>query len=103
MKVEVLKLDNFGRGITYINNKICFIENALPKEVVEIEMAYNGESANVTLKNNPVKKEVNIPNTESFMNYITDYLKEGLNTITFKPLGDNDFGKTAKVWVEVVK
>lgn len=38
MKVEVLKLDNFGRGITYINNKICFIENALPKEVVEIEI-----------------------------------------------------------------
>lgn len=38
MKVEVLKLDNFGRGITYINDKICFIENALPKEIVEIEI-----------------------------------------------------------------
>ena len=38
MKVEVLKLDNFGRGITFINNKICFIENALPSEVVEIEI-----------------------------------------------------------------
>lgn len=38
MKIEVLKLDNFGRGITYINNKICFIENTLPKEIVEIEI-----------------------------------------------------------------
>ena len=38
MKVEVLKLDNFGRGITYLNDKICFIENALPKETVEIEI-----------------------------------------------------------------
>lgn len=38
MKIEVLKLDNFGRGITYINDKICFIENALPNEVVEIEI-----------------------------------------------------------------
>lgn len=38
MKIEVLKLDNFGRGITYLNDKICFIENALPKEVVEIEI-----------------------------------------------------------------
>ena len=38
MKVEVLKLDNFGRGITYINDKICFMENALPNEVVEIEI-----------------------------------------------------------------
>ena len=40
-------------------------------------MAYDGKSANVTLKNNPVEKEVNIPNTESFMDYITDYLKSG--------------------------
>lgn len=38
MKVEILKLDNFGRGITYINDKICFIENTLPNEVVEIEI-----------------------------------------------------------------
>ena len=38
MKIEVLKLDNFGRGIAYLNNKICFIENALPKEIVEIEI-----------------------------------------------------------------
>ena len=38
MKTEVLKLDNFGRGITYINDKICFIENALPNETVEIEI-----------------------------------------------------------------
>ena len=38
MKVEVLKLDNFGRGITYINDKICFIKNALPNEIVEISV-----------------------------------------------------------------
>ena len=38
MKVEVLKLDNLGRGISYINDKICFIENALPNEVVEISI-----------------------------------------------------------------
>ena len=38
MKVEVLKLDNFGRGIAYINNKICFIKNTLPNEVVEISI-----------------------------------------------------------------
>lgn len=38
MKVEILKLDHFGRGITYINNKICFIENTLPGEVVKIKI-----------------------------------------------------------------
>ena len=38
MEVKIEKLDNFGRGITHINNKICFIPNALPNEVVEIEI-----------------------------------------------------------------
>lgn len=38
MEVKIEKLDNFGRGITYINNKICFVENALIDEIVEIEI-----------------------------------------------------------------
>lgn len=38
MIVDILKLDNFGRGITYINNKICFVENAFEKEQVKIEI-----------------------------------------------------------------
>lgn len=38
MQVKIEKLDNFGRGIAHINNKICFIENALPNEIVEVEI-----------------------------------------------------------------
>ena len=38
MEVKIEKLDNLGRGITYINNKICFIPNVLPNEIVEIEI-----------------------------------------------------------------
>lgn len=38
MKVIIEKLDHFGRGITRIDNKICFVENALPNEEVEIEI-----------------------------------------------------------------
>ena len=38
MEVKIDKLDNLGRGITYINNKICFIPNVLPNEIVEIEI-----------------------------------------------------------------
>ena len=38
MQVKIDRLDNFGRGITYINNKICFVDNALPNEIVEIEI-----------------------------------------------------------------
>ena len=36
MEVKIEKLDNFGRGIAYLDNKICFVEKALPGEVVEI-------------------------------------------------------------------
>ena len=38
MRVKIEKLDNYGRGITYLNNKICFVENSLPNELVEIEI-----------------------------------------------------------------
>lgn len=39
MKVNIEKLDHFGRGITYINDKICFVENALPGEVVKVKVS----------------------------------------------------------------
>ena len=38
MVVKIEKLDHFGRGIAYINDKICFIDNALKDEIVEIKI-----------------------------------------------------------------
>lgn len=38
MEVTIKKLDHFGRGITYIDGKICFIYNALPEEIVDIDI-----------------------------------------------------------------
>ena len=38
MEVVIKKLDHFGRGITYINDKICFVDFALPEEIVDIEI-----------------------------------------------------------------
>ena len=35
--VEIKEFDHFGRGITKYNNKIVFIENAIPNETIEIE------------------------------------------------------------------
>ncbi len=35
-KVKIDKLDNYGRGICYIENKITFVENTLPEEIIEI-------------------------------------------------------------------
>ena len=36
LKIE--KLDHYGRGITKLDNKTIFIENALPEEIVEIKI-----------------------------------------------------------------
>ncbi len=38
MKVKIERLDDLGRGIAYVNNKITFIKNALPGEIVKIKI-----------------------------------------------------------------
>ena len=38
MQITIEKLDNLGRGICYINNKITFVDNALPNEIVDIDI-----------------------------------------------------------------
>ena len=66
-------LDNADTKMTYAE----LINKIETSEVTGIEVAYDGKSANVTLKSDPIKKEVNIPSLDSFMDYITDYLKAG--------------------------
>ena len=66
MKVEVVKLDNFGRGIAYTNDKICFIENALPNEVVEISIIeetskYIGAKVDKYIEKSPLRIEEECP------------------------------------------
>ena len=43
-KVLIERLDDFGRGIAHINNKVVFIENALPEEEVEIKIINDKKS-----------------------------------------------------------
>ena len=51
-------------------------------EAVQVEA--DGKTATVTLKDDKIKKEVNIPDMESFMSYTEDYLKEGAFTLEEK-------------------
>lgn len=50
------KLDNHGRGICYINNKITFIENALPNEEVEIKITKENKKYNEGIVTKYIKK-----------------------------------------------
>ena len=66
-------MDNTNTKMTY-SELIAKMELG---EVEEIELESDGKSAYVTIGGDNIPKEVNIPNTESFMNYATELLKEG--------------------------
>ena len=75
--VDIEKLDNFGRGIAYFNNKICFIKNSYPKEKVEIKITkehknyIEGEIVQIISKS-PDRLDIESPFLYSgfpFMNY----------------------------------
>ena len=66
-------IDREDKKLSY-SELISKIESS---EVTEIELSSNGKSAYIKLKGDTLQKEVNIPNMESFMDYITDYLKAG--------------------------
>lgn len=53
---EILRLDHYGRGITYINEKITFVENALPTEIVDIEITKESKKF-IEAKTIKIKKE----------------------------------------------
>ena len=61
----------YSELITNINNN----------NVEDIEIASDGVTATVTLKDDRSKKEVNIPDMGNFMNYVEEYLKEGAFTL----------------------
>ena len=61
----------YSELITNINNN----------NVEDIEIASDGVTATVILKDDRSKKEVNIPDMGNFMNYVEEYLKEGAFTL----------------------
>ena len=73
-------IDNEDKKLAY-SDLIKKIESS---EVTEIGIEANEKTAYVTLKGENVKREVNIPNMESFMSYINEYLKAGTITLDQK-------------------
>ena len=61
MEVKIEKLDDFGRGICYIDNKVTFVSNTIPNDLVEIKITkefknYNeGKLINILI---PSKKRI---------------------------------------------
>ena len=60
------------------------IANINSGNVESIQIESDGKSAIVQLKDSKIKKEVNIPDEQSFMNYTEDFLKDGAFTLEEK-------------------
>ena len=46
MEIKIEKFDDFGRGICYIDNKVTFVPNAIPNDLVEIKITKEFMSLN---------------------------------------------------------
>jgi 23S rRNA (uracil1939-C5)-methyltransferase len=44
MEIKIEKLDHYGKGIGYSNDKIVFVNNALPEEIVDIKIVKDKKS-----------------------------------------------------------
>ena len=55
-KIEIKKLDNEGRGIGYLDNKIVFVNNALPNEIVEAEITKNKKKYSEAITKEVIEK-----------------------------------------------
>lgn len=55
MQYKIEKLDNFGRGISHINNKIVFISDALEDEVVDATTTYSNKKFDEAKVNEIIK------------------------------------------------
>lgn len=55
-EVKIEKLDNQGRGICFLNNKITFVENALPTEIVKISIIKESKKYNEAIVIEYIKK-----------------------------------------------
>lgn len=56
MRVTIENLDHFGRGISHIDGKVVFIENALPCEEVDIEIIEDNKKYSIGKVVNYIKK-----------------------------------------------
>ena len=66
MQVIVEKLDDLGRGIALIDNKVTFIPNCLPKDIVDIKITkekknYNEGEVISLIKKSPLRIEPKCP------------------------------------------
>ena len=44
MELEIIDFDNLGRGLAKVDGKVCFINKALPKEIVKVKVTADNKT-----------------------------------------------------------
>ena len=100
--VKILRLDDQGRGIGYIDNKIIFIPNALPEEEVIVEQTETEEEIfktnGITEDQNGSTEDHRIINTEKEISEYSESYKH-LKSIDrdIKKISADDSDKAARI------
>lgn len=63
MKIEILRLNHQGDGIGYIDDKITFVHNALPGEIVNVKIIKSHKKFNEAIVTKYIKTSINRVNT----------------------------------------
>ena len=66
MQVKIERFDDLGRGISYINNKVTFIDKVVPEDIVEVELTkekkkYNEAKLIKIIKPSPLRIDAKCP------------------------------------------
>ena len=66
MQVKIERFDDLGRGISYINNKVTFIDKVVPEDIVEVELTkekkkYNEAKLIKIIKQSPLRIDAKCP------------------------------------------
>ena len=66
MQVKIERFDDLGRGISYINNKVTFIDKVVPEDIAEIELTkekkkYNEAKLIKIIKPSPLRIDAKCP------------------------------------------
>ena len=64
--MEIERFDDLGRGISYINNKVTFIDKVVPEDIVEVELTkekkkYNEAKLIKIIKPSPLRIDAKCP------------------------------------------
>ena len=97
MELEIIDIDDLGRGLARIDGKVCFINKALPNEIVKVKVTadnkgYNQDWITAPKEDALIKDQIIIP-PHTIQNYRISLTLHGTGENQNEDQGKNFEGK----------